>query len=621
MKTPPLKKRRINRVFLCDAFCAVAIALPSADVTLAEENGYLGPSAVAASKDGRTLFVAHADARQLAWVAPADGTVTRRLALPGVPTGMAVAADGTKLFVSCASPKSVVLVLDPVSGACLATLEAGHTAMRPAISPDGTRLYVPNRFDNDVSVIEPASGRLVARWPAVREPIAVAVTPDGRALVVANHLPNARTDPFSAGPIGSVVTIVDTRSGSATHIQLPSGANSLRDVCVSPDGRYAYVTHLLANFLRMPTQLDMGWVNLNAVSVIDVREKKLANTVGLDDLFLGAGNPWGIACTADGKSLVVAQAGTHEVTVIDRSLMLESLPQMFASPFVGALVETLTEEPGPWRRIKLPGKGPRGLAVVGANVYVAQYFDDSLAVVDLDADAAGRTATIALGPEPELTIARRGELLFNDATICYQRWQSCASCHPEGRSDALNWDLLNDGAGNSKNTKSMLLAHRTPPSMAEGVRETAEVAVRAGITHILFTQRPEEDAAAMDAYLKSLRPVPSPRLIDGRLSPAAERGKKLFESDRAGCYQCHPAPLYTDRTMHNLGPRRPFDYTDKLDTPTLVEVWRTGPYLHDGRYMKIEELFVDGKHGESHGDVDELTAVEIAELVEFVLSL
>ena len=73
--------------------------------------------------------------------------------------------------------------------------------------------------------------------------------------------------------------------------------------------------------------------------------------------------------------------------------------------------------------------------------------------------------------------------------------------------------------------------------------------------------------------------------------------------------------------MHNLGPRRPFDYTDKLDTPTLVEVWRTGPYLHDGRYMKIEDLFVDGKHGESHGDVDELTAVEIAELVEFVLSL
>ena len=34
--------------------------------------------------------------------------------------------------------------------------------------------------------------------------------------------------------------------------------------------------------------------------------------------------------------------------------------------------------------------------------------------------------------------------------------------------------------------------------------------MRAGITHIQFAVRPEEDAVAIDEYLKTLQPVPSP---------------------------------------------------------------------------------------------------------------
>ena len=59
--------------------------------------------------------------------------------------------------------------------------------------------------------------------------------------------------------------------------------------------------------------------------------------------------------------------------------------------------------------------------------------------------------------------------------------------------------------------------------------------MRAGITHILFAVRPEEDAKAIDAYLKSLEPVPSPHLVDGQLNAAAERGKKLFFNATVGC--------------------------------------------------------------------------------------
>ena len=47
-----------------------------------------------------------------------------------------------------------------------------------------------------------------------------------------------------------------------------------------------------------------------------------------------------------------------------------------------------------------------------------------------------------------------------------------------------------------------------------------------------------------DAYLKSLRPVPSPYLVRGRLSAAARRGEKLFRSKETACAQCHPGANY-----------------------------------------------------------------------------
>ena len=53
-----------------------------------------------------------------------------------------------------------------------------------------------------------------------------------------------------------------------------------------------------------------------------------------------------------------------------------------------------------------------------------------------------------------MPIVRRGEFYFHNATICLEGWQSCSSCHPDGRADGLNWDLLNDGYDNPKNTRA-----------------------------------------------------------------------------------------------------------------------------------------------------------------------
>ena len=622
---------------LCVVFLGLAGIAPGA-----EPGKYLGPCDVAAAKDGKSLLVLCVDAHQVLAVG-VDGRVGRRIDLPAKPTGMVLSPDGKTLYVTCARPEGMVCLVQMQAGAVTATIPAGHTATAPTVSPDGKRLYVCNRFNDDVSVIDIPTRKQLARVPVSREPIASVITPDGKLLLVSNHLPADRADQYGVVGVTAVVTGIDTATNKTWTIRLTRGSSSVRGICVSPDGKYAYVVHVLAHYHLPTIQLEKGWMNTNVLSVIDTVRKKLINTVLLDEEQRGAANPWAITRTSDGKSICVSHAGSHELSVINITSVVQRLnslplagyshaafygtPQYeyaYTDPYSSTAADVpnaLTFLQGLRRRFALGGNGPRGLAVVGSKVYVAEYFSDTLAIVDLDPKSGKPVTSVTLGPEPVLTTERKGQMYFNDAMFCYDHWQSCASCHPDARVDGLNWDLLNDGQENPKNVKSMLLAHKTPPAMASGCRTNGEHAVRSGFKHILFADCPEEDATAVDAYLKSLQPVPSPHLVDGKLSARAQRGKKLFFTEEIGCAHCHPAPLYTDLQMHDVGSRTRDDRQDKFDTPTLIEVWRTAPYMHDGHYLTIKELITRGRHGHNGGNLDKLSEQEIDDLVEFVLSL
>ena len=610
---------------------------------------FLGPCDVVASPDGKTLYVVNSDGRQVAVVDAAYGNLLRSIAMPAEPTGLVLGPAGDTLYVTCAAPEGTVAVVDVKSGKLCESIPVGHWPIGPAISPDGEVLYVCNRFDNNVAVVDLKTGRITL-VPATRQPYAAAVTPDGKSVFVINHLPIGRADSYE---MASVVTVIETATNETQTIRLPNGSTGMRGICVSRDGRHVYATHLLSRYQMPTTQVERGWMNTNALSIIDARRKELINTVLLDDIDLGAANPWGVALTADGKTICITHAGTHEMSIIDGVALTEKLSKMpatreealaagrdkgrgtYSSLLATDVPNDLRFLFGLRRRVSLAGgepggkppiNGPRGLAVVGSKAFVAGYFTDNLAVVDLDLkpgdpESSSFVSTITLGPTPQIGIQRRGEMLFNDATLCFEHWQSCASCHPDARADALNWDLINDGLGNPKNCRSMLLAYKTPPSMSLGVLADAETATRSDSRALLFARLVEDDAVVIDEYLRSLKPIASPYLVNGKLGPAAQRGKKLFFDAQINCAKCHPEPLFTDMLMHDVGSRGQFDRRDTFDTPTLIESWRTAPYMHDGRYMAVKELLIEGKHGNSGEQIVTLTEEQVNELAEYVLSL
>jgi cytochrome c peroxidase len=110
-------------------------------------------------------------------------------------------------------------------------------------------------------------------------------------------------------------------------------------------------------------------------------------------------------------------------------------------------------------------------------------------------------------------------------------------------------------------------------------------------------------------------------LVKGKLSAAAQRGKKLFNDETVGCAECHPPPLFTDSKAHHVGTGKFDDAADRFYTPTLVEVWRTAPYLHDGSAATLREAITTGNANDRRGKTSHLKPAQIDDLVAYLQSL
>lgn len=533
---------------------------------------------------------------------PDGKSLLRSFPFDDTPTGLL--PDGDMVYVTTSKGAGRLQLLSLESGRVEAAIPTGAGACSPVFGPGNGLVYVCNQFDNSVSEVDVKGRRVTRSVKVLREPRSIVFSKDGRFMFVTNFLPSQRAD---LDVVAACVSVIDMESFSKVKdIQLANGSNALRGMCVTPDGKYIYVSHNLGRFTVPTSQLQQGWMNTSAFSVIDVAKQEFVGAVLVDEPDRGAAGIWSISC--DERHIYITHSGTHEVSIIDHPAMLRKFE---AYKDKSRLDYDLNFLYGLRERVKLQGNGPRDFVLNGDKLIVPTYFADMLNVVDVN---TLEVTAVNINPERVDTPESKGEMYFNDANQCYQGWQSCNGCHPgDARTDGMNWDLMNDGVGNSKNCKSLLYSHVTPPSMISGIRETAEWAVRAGFKFIQFFEPDEEMAKCVDAYLKSLKPVPSPYLVNGELSDKAKEGRKVFE--KLKCGECHSGPYFTDMKMHRIG--EDVEFEKGWDTPTLIEVWRTAPYLFDGRAATMEEVFEVHKHG-----IDKrVSKRDIEALTEYVNSL
>lgn len=609
--------KKLALLFVCVAAAGGAFVLVTgASPAGSDSSVYRSPLDVAFSPDGKLLAVSDHTAGAVVLIDPASGKVVRQVALKGKPAGVAWSPAG-RLYVAELGAGSVAEV-DAAAGRVLRRLAVDPWPMGLAVA--GADLLVANRATNRLTVVDLATGKPRASIPVPREPYFIAVSPNGLQAVVGNGLPAGNSlDPMTSAAV-SIIDLVALRC--TANIRLPAGSSQVRQVAISPDGKWAYAVHTVGRTNLPTTQLERGWVNTNGMSVIDLTARKLYATLLLDQPSEGSANPWGLVVSKDGKTMWVSIAGTHRLARINlaglHKLLAKSKPQQRAE-YVNDLAVLYRNDL--IQKIRLKGKTPRGLALApgGGRLAAAMYFSGT--VILTDTRTGKPAATVAVGPNPRPDQVRSGEMIFNDATYCFQHWLSCSTCHPDARSDGMNWDLLNDGLGNPKNAKSMVWSHKTPPVMARGRRPSMEVASAAGFQHIQFRVVKDSTLKAVQAYLRSLEPVPSPFLVGGKLTAQAARGKVLFKSRKVGCTVCHPAGLLTDKKIYDVGTRGPLDRVDAFDTPTLIELWRTGPYLHDGSAATLQEVLTKSNKKGKHGVTAHLSEAQIADLVAYLMSL
>jgi len=608
----------------------------------AERQPYRSPFDLAFSPDGGTLAVSDRTAGRLYLLDARAGQVAREIALRGKPTGVAWQAEG-RVVVSEYDAGTVAEV-NTQTGEVSRRFVVGPKPVGVAVASKKGLLVVCDYGLHLLSIVDLKTGKERSRSVCGKHPYFVAVTPDEGMAVVGNLIPaGPATDPASS----AVISLIDLDSGrNVKNVPLPGSSSNVRQVRVSSDGRWAYVVHTQGRTALPTTQVERGWVNTNALSILDLAGKELYATVLLDTVNEGAADPWGIALTPDGKTAWVSIAGGHQIARIELGRLHEFLAgrgdiknlglyDTYSGP--ATVWQSIKEDPGKRRelsyhlsalyaagllsRVPIAAQCPRGIALSpdGEQLAVASYYSGE--VLLLDPGRCRVSKTVGLGPQPPPDAVRHGEFVFHDGRHCFQHWLSCSTCHPEGRADGMDWDLVNDGIGNPKNARSLLWSYKTPPVMSLGVRESMEEAAEKGFQFIQFREIDPGDLNAVRAYLRSMEPQASPLLVEGRLSEKAVKGKRIFEDARVGCTHCHAAPLFTSLETHDVGTKHELDRGGRFDTPTCVELWRTGPYLHDGSAVTLQEVLTTMNPDDQHGKTSHLSKEEIDALVEYLQSL
>ncbi|HUY90011.1 MAG TPA: beta-propeller fold lactonase family protein [Pirellulales bacterium] len=565
------------------------------------------PVDLALTSNERWLFAVNQTSNTVSLVDVGSGRVVDEVACGRHPSSLALSPDDRRLFVT--GTYSGTLDAFDISEGKLkpaGSVKVGFEPVGVAVSPDGRFAYVALQAAGAVAVVDletlTVDGRIeVARWPRY-----LALTPDGSRLAVGTSGDQS-------------ISVVDTKTRTMDFDEPIQGIN-IGHLITSADGKYAYFPWMVYRLNPITHRnIQAGWVLGSRIARVRLDEASRREAMTLDPRGKAVSDPHGIGMTRDEAWMVASGSGTHELLVYrTKGLVLQSTggPGDHIDP-------ELAFDERRFYRVELGGR-PMGLKVSRDNrrVFVANYLANAVQVVDLDARAV--VQSIDLGGPQEPSLARQGEAIFYDGRRSLDQWFSCHSCHYEGTTNAVAMDTLNDGSLQTfKTVLSLKNVTKTPPWTWHGWQTDLEAAMKKSLTETMLGPRPtDEDVRAIVAYLSSADSPPNPyRAAECELSPAAARGKAVFESETAGCIDCHNGPYFTDGEIHDVGLGSPRDEYEGYNTPSLVGVYQRVRLLHDGRGKSLEKA-LSGPHNPAKvTGRGELSEAELADLIEYLKTL
>ncbi len=278
------------------------------------------------------------------------------------------------------------------------------------------------------------------------------------------------------------------------------------------------------------------------------------------------------------------------------------------------------------------GAGPTGVVVShdGRRAWVLNAFDHS--VSRLEMDPSGRLANVGTTKFADDVLPAEvalGRKLFFSAVDPRMNDPktgiACASCHLEGREDGHVWHFP-DGP------------RQTPSLAGRHVLETSPLHWNGEFNNLLefmtHTVKERMGGAAptpdmerqMAAFIRQTRP-PDNALAQTTPAAVLERGKAVYE--KAQCASCHSGQAHTDNKFYDVGTYvKSGDVPDNmkylplgLNTPSLLGIGRTAPFLHDGSATTLKERILEGKQADRHGATSQLSLAEVDDLVAYLKTL
>jgi len=208
-----------------------------------------------------------------------------------------------------------------------------------------------------------------------------------------------------------------------------------------------------------------------------------------------------------------------------------------------------------------------------------------------------------------------GRRLFFDKRLSRDGTLACGSCHDPGRafSDGLAVARGINGAQGSRNTPvlinrgygSSFFWDGRAKSLEQQALEPILNPIELALTETELERRTKlkstEVTAALASFVRTIRSGDSrfDRYSAGQLNAlnAVEKAGLAVFRGKGNCSTCHPGPNFTDEQFHNTGVAwRDGALADagagkgRFKTPTLREVSRTAPYMHDGSLATLEDV-------------------------------